>query len=366
MSARASLPAAQSGHFAVLDVLRAVAASAVFAHHLFQQSAPGDGNAQVRALMEHLGAWGVAIFFVLSGFCIHWSTLVQRERGQAFEWRDYARRRAWRIYPAFLCCLLLSHWAGQVMGSNLIHPSTWSDVAAHALLLSNVMPEQRDAVNQVLWSVVLEAHFYIAYGLMPKAFASQRATVRTTLFATVLGMLAFVGSVVLFPQGLGRVTFQHTALASGWTWCLGACVAEWVFAHGRKPHVPEAAQPGWLAVWRWPVVLLALLASFGMALMPAGIALQLQRFVLPLLCATVLWGALQIRWPFERLKPLMTLGLISYSLYLFHPLAIWAGQRWLSDDMASLVATVLMGVGLAYVGYRCVEVPGVRLGKRLG
>lgn len=83
-------PPIKSSSSPVLDQWRACAALAVFAHHFFQQYQDHFENPAAQALLSHLGPWGVSIFFVISGFCIHWGRLAKPE---AFSLRDYALRR---------------------------------------------------------------------------------------------------------------------------------------------------------------------------------------------------------------------------------------------------------------------------------
>ena len=57
-----------------LDPLRGAAALAVVIHHTAQAwrvAASGVGTSVSATIFGWLGSWGVTLFFVLSGFCIH-------------------------------------------------------------------------------------------------------------------------------------------------------------------------------------------------------------------------------------------------------------------------------------------------------
>ena len=100
-------------HLEFLDVLRGVAILWVFLAHStgISYALPPWGKGWVRefagtalpALMYPLtyGTAGVAIFFVVSGFCIHLSYL----RGRPGDWRGFFVRRFFRIYPPYLVAL---------------------------------------------------------------------------------------------------------------------------------------------------------------------------------------------------------------------------------------------------------------------
>jgi peptidoglycan/LPS O-acetylase OafA/YrhL len=343
--------------FPVLDWFRALAALAVFAQHAYQQYSTLVDSTALKALLSHLGAWGVAIFFVLSGFCIHWSRLSQTRGGRPFDKVEYASRRFFRIYPALLACLLLSYWLGNAYGSNLLPPSSLGEVIQHLLLVSGLSSTHRTAVNNVLWSVVVEMHFYILYGLLPGAFSSTRRVVLTTLAAVLIGAATFVGSVTLYPAGPSRVMVQHLALASWWTWCLGALVAEVV---AKRQELALFLRPR-----RHMLLLSALtLMSVGMCWAPAYLVLPLQRFVLPVLAAGMLACALQSSLAFERVKSLMLLGSMSYSLYLLHPVAILIGLQMHLPALGTSMVTLASGLLMACLSFRVIETPGIRLGRQ--
>ncbi|MFM8807542.1 MAG: acyltransferase family protein [Chthoniobacterales bacterium] len=108
-----------------LDVLRAAAIFAVFWHHVIYHalSERGLSGAVLRGNWQlpggsgdigdwcsfaigQYGGWGVALFFVISGFCIHLSFLKwQASASERGFWRPYFVRRFFRIYPPYLFAL---------------------------------------------------------------------------------------------------------------------------------------------------------------------------------------------------------------------------------------------------------------------
>ena len=68
-------------------------------------------------------------------------------------------------------------------------------------------------------------------------------------------------------------------------------------------------------------------------------------------------------WP-----PLVFLGRISYSLYLLHLLVLFALVRTASPAVSVywlLPAALVLSIGLAWLSYRAVELPSIRLGRHL-
>lgn len=78
-------------------------------------------------------------------------------------------------------------------------------------------------------------------------------------------------------------------------------------------------------------------------------------------------------WTTLAFKPLVKLGEISYSLYLFHPIVFypiywWAGNTqmtWVRDLPLEVwvVSMSFISVGVATLVYRFVELPAINRGK---
>lgn len=347
---------ASQHHYPILDWLRACAAVSVFAHHFYQQYAERFTSPYVSATLSHLGAWGVTVFFVLSGFCIHWSTLTNRQRGPegADSIKVYAARRFFRIYPAFVLCVVLSYGLGTIRSSHLLPPSSPLAILAHLTLLSHFSVANRVAINNVLWSVVVECYFYILYGLAIRWFIGMKRVATITLIAMALGACTYIASVTLWPAGPARVMVQKLFLASWWTWCLGAMVAELVHASDRPLTSPKINRA---------CVVSLLLLSLAVGLIPGSLMLQAQRFALPVLAAGLLYTLLNARVPAERMPVMIWLGTISYSLYLFHPLAIWFVQLFELTLPTRAALAGATGLTLAYLAYTSIEMPFQSMGK---
>ncbi|HEY2328950.1 MAG TPA: acyltransferase, partial [Verrucomicrobiae bacterium] len=91
-----------SPYFNALDGLRAVSILMVLLHHVPRSSSPHFLNT-----LQENGRYGVAFFFVISGFLI--CTLLLREQektGRIDLWKFYGRR-ALRLLPLYYVALLL-------------------------------------------------------------------------------------------------------------------------------------------------------------------------------------------------------------------------------------------------------------------
>ena len=97
----------------------------------------------------------VMMFFILSGFCIHWPHAVSRKKPVL---KTYARRRFFRIYPPYLVALLLSIGIDVAVQRIAGGPgSAWSKYVESIGMVQNytASPGQVRS-NPPLWSLPVE------------------------------------------------------------------------------------------------------------------------------------------------------------------------------------------------------------------
>ena len=340
--------------FAV-DSARAVAALAVFFHHYHQQFLGPYEPKSLSPLLDCLGSWGVCVFFVLSGFCIHWGSIQSSRAQHGFNLKEYSIKRFLRIYPMFTLTVLACDLIGLKSSSNLISANAnVGDVLSHLALLSSFQLSHHDKINSVLWSVIVECHFYILYGLFYKYFVGRRIF-RITMVAIVIGGLTFIASISIFPRGESRTLIQHCFAATWWTWCLGACVAH--FLKSINPaNLPSPPL-------RRLALAATIFASLAIGYLPGSAALQAERFVLPPLCAAGL--LLLLTASTSPMQILSRIGDFSYSLYLIHPIALLIALRYLGGNPMSSILAFPIALVFAAITYQLIEKPFITLGKTL-
>jgi peptidoglycan/LPS O-acetylase OafA/YrhL len=309
-----------------LDGLRAVAIVLVVAFH-----ATGFPS----------GGWlGVDLFFVLSGFLIT-TLLLQRRHRESIA--TFYRRRAARLVPALLVLLLVSlaidgSWFGVLAGlgyfSNLVIATDHSELMPASLFH--------------LWSLAAEEQFYLVWPFV--LFAALRVG-RLTAFTLTAG--GAVGVVVL-AIGLGvftdvngyRLTFAPDT--RGISILVGCALA----------LIPGSGRPS-LAGLEIPALALVLGLSLTLGDGISGPPI----FVFALASAVLLVRCLDANAHMSRVlsvAPLVFLGRISYSLYLWHfPILIWLGVDGPGLQGLDLVA-VALALAAASASYYCVERPFLR------
>jgi peptidoglycan/LPS O-acetylase OafA/YrhL len=235
------------------DGLRALAALGVVFSHLFQRLSMGDHGPVWDAIqgVAMKGAYGVSIFFVLSGTLLSypfWTAYLTRSKMPSL--RHYAKRRAARIVPGFYVALTVSFLA--VL---LWFPDAQQPLARYLAGLSflsgwhwlTFFPVDS---NGPLWSISLEVMSYI---MMPIAMLGMFALSRRSARIGAGYWLGVLVVVVLLNQWI-ITTFIPSEEGKGWQYGIVGGAKAWVpfynpvgfFAH----FAMGIAAAGFIAWWR--------------------------------------------------------------------------------------------------------------------
>lgn len=99
-------------YFQGLNEVRAIAALSVFVYHVECnkriRQIPNMFNTSLKDSFNILGASGVHVFFVLSGFLITYLLLREKETFQKIDLKKFFARRMLRIWPLYYVIILFS------------------------------------------------------------------------------------------------------------------------------------------------------------------------------------------------------------------------------------------------------------------
>jgi peptidoglycan/LPS O-acetylase OafA/YrhL len=286
------------------------------------------------------GGLGVRIFFVISCFIITTLLLTELDRTGSVSLTNFYRRRFFRILPAFYTflgtvMLLPVYWGGL---------TTWSKVWPATIFVS-------DYVNVPLvvghtWSLAVEEQFYLLWPatLLLGLRKSSVGCIAIVFIAPLFRILADLGIWPTSP----RYAFECVAdaLASG---CLLAIFRDRLWkkvVYRRFVSSPLSLSPLLGAILLIAIVQNkgAIYYTAGLSTLNIGIAIALDRYMrMP--------GSMIGR--LLNLGPIVWLGFLSYSLYLWQQLFAWAPLP------ASL--KLLFMLGCATVSYYAIERPFQRL-----
>jgi len=324
--------------------------------------------AVVPVVLFHMGApyfsggyVGVDVFFVISGFLI--TSVIQRAiEAHEFSIIGFYANRARRLFPAYVFVLAVTLVSVWLTSPPYLVEAAAAGVASSALFVSNFYFSATSGYFDLethqlhlihMWSLAVEEQFYL---LFPGLLVASRALRRGWL--AILLALAAVGSWVLafllndrFPSAS-----YYLIVTRAWELLIGAVVCFLLNRHSEIRHSilnPEIM----VAVGVLLIGIGYCLASFTAFRGPAvfGIAPVLgTAFILYFGRYSVLsCRALQF-------KPFVWIGLISYSLYLWHqPVIVMINE--LAPDGLPLGATrltmLVVSVALGWFTWYFIENP---------
>jgi len=336
------------------------------------------------------GFTGVDIFFVISGYLIGGHIYAELRAG-CFSYLSFYRRRAKRILPAYFAVLAFILLVALVLLSPLEAAQTARSAFAATLSASNVLFwatanyfAAKTELNPVLmtWSLGVEEQFYAVIPLLMVLLARIR---RNWLLPAVLATCAL--SFVFAWSLLGRYPMMVFYTLPARAWELGAGVALAAAELNRKrrplprPGAPtqepshpsrkdkDAARverPSHSTTRRGALAELASLGGLAMMLAPVFLLTPATPFpgpaALPSVLGTAMLIAVPASWINRRLlslRPLVFIGKVSYSWYLWHwPLL--ALVRILYDGTPTVAAsllTVAAALAVAALSYYWIEQP---------
>ncbi|MBN8912366.1 MAG: acyltransferase [Rhizobiales bacterium] len=336
-----------------IDGLRAIAVLAVI---FFHARFPFFGG----------GFVGVDVFFVISGYLIT-SILLADLESDRFSLLGFYERRARRILPALFCVLAVT----VMIAPFFLLPrelADFSESVTHVILfLSNVYFYNNtgyfDTAAELVpllhtWSLAVEEQYYIVFPLvLALIWRKSRALIFPVLLATAAASLAY--SAYKVETNVDAAFFLTPSRI--WELLVGALVA----SHGHRLRVPlPAAQAGSLG--GAGLVLYSIFFFDDNTPFPGVHALA------PVTgTALVIQCASPATWIGRVLatSPLVGMGLISYSAYLWHqPLFAFARQESIAEPSIAVFAGLIIAtLGIAYLSWRFVERPfrdKQRIGRR--
>ncbi|WP_158241540.1 acyltransferase family protein [Novosphingobium sp. TH158] len=324
-----------------IDGLRAIAVVPVVLFHAGFQVFSG-------------GFVGVDVFFVISGYLITGILLSDIEAGRYSIARFY-ERRARRILPALFLVIAASvplAWFAMLPDELARFGKSIVAVLGFASNITFWLEEgyfsQASELKPLLhtWSLAVEEQFYIAF---PLALLVLRKASRQVLI--VLVALAALASLALCLYASQRYALANFYLAPTRAWellagSLCACI-------GRRPDSPFASLLSGLGL---ALVLLAIFWLDGSFPFPSHWALlPVVGTMLIVLYARADRGAGRLL----ALRPMVGIGLVSYSLYLWHQ-PLFAYARLLETGpmpRGTMLALSLLSGLLAWASWKWVEQP---------
>ncbi len=293
----------------------------------------------------NFGAFGVALFFLISGFVIPFAL----ERQSNLEFAIGRIFRIWPTYIAGLCVSLISLALAAFIFNIPFLPTTKS-ILSNALLIFDFTGDS--SIDGVAWTLLIEIKFYLFMMLVPNLLRDKwkcyfAIVIMFTLYAWIIHHFAnnifkhlsqlmmfltymFIGVCfnLVYRKKMKRLIFGLISLVFLFTFFLQGYFNHYMF-------------PGHITLWL------------------AYIAAYLVFFVFYVLQNKIVFPKI-----FNRLAD------ISYPLYVSHSIFGWVYLRvflsYFNYPTLALLTCLIFVLSNAYILHKLIEVPSNRIGKILG
>ena len=353
-----------ASYIPALDGLRAVAILLVVAAH---------------AGLDRLvpGAFGVTLFFFISGYLITRQLLGTLARSGRIGFGGFYLRRVLRLLPAGLAYVALAGAVYVALGGR-VSAVAWLTAVFYGANLFDLWVGYRSTLAgvrhpfNILWSLAIEEHFYAVWPLVLAALWRWRFL--------ALGLLGLCVAVLCWRAWLfGHCTWHFSAVCGrvqpnpAWRYnrlYQGTDTRIDSIAWGAVLAVVEQRRPAWAhaagRLWVCGLLLLAMGFLFRGEFARQVWRTSMQGAGLLLLFPALLYRAGAVGDVLSR-PAMLLIGRLSYSLYLWHWGAFMVADRVAGSQRALWLAIGLpLSAAMAVASYRLVEQPMLALRRRAG
>lgn len=330
-----------------IDGLRAIAVISVFIFHLNKTWLPG-------------GFVGVDVFFVISGYLIT-SIILKDLHNGSFTIAGFYQRRIARIFPAFFTVGLVTVAVASYFYSSQDFASVGESLTAASLSIVNmqlmlqgnyftVSPDSMPFLHY--WSLSVEEQFYIFYPLF-LVFLYKSCRKRLFLILCVFCGFSLLACVIYTTfRPIRAFYFLPTRAWELFAGCLLAIQTD----SKPSPKIRWAVSGGVLAI------------GLSLLLVPGGPAFPGFWALLPVLgtVGVLMAPANGVSERCLSAPPLVLLGKMSYSIYLWHwPIfSLVDYKMFLASETTRLVVKIVLSLSAATLSYWIIENPARRFLNR--
>lgn len=319
------------------------------------------------------GGFGVTVFFFISGFLIAKLLMHEIEESRTINFRNFYIRRAFRLYPALLffvalvVVLLILHQV-DLIPSQIAAALFYFENYYAVYFINYQESHPLYSIFKILWSLSIEEHYYLFYPIFLYLTYSK---VRLHLVLSVLLLLVpllfrlYYVDVFEDPKVYAKYNYSltHTRIDSIFYGSFLAYLLFKVQASGKIFRFLSNK-----AVLIISLLILAITFIYRDNSFRETWRYTIQGIFLAPVITVAIYGGKSI---FDQLflsnRVFVFIGRLSYSIYLFHWLAIPLATLYFPKfGLQWQLFVFIVTIGLSLFSYYKVEMPFVKLRKKFG
>lgn len=324
-------------YYASLDGIRAVAIIFVMLLHAHFQLGKGGGI-------------GVQIFFILSGFLITQSLLNQFDKFGFISLKKFWLQRLFRLLPAFLVLLVFVFLVSFIFFKGVRVSFIHLEILNSLFYVYNLswfwLSDNFERILGHTWSLSVENQFYLLWPiLLVKTMRFLNKKKFVFIFSTVIICLSFLKYSSFSPVIFRSIYFE--AIYFG-------CILSILL---RNKWITEFDFPFLSLIF---FVFLLLIGLFKIDFQGLLFNLNLINLVIPVLSISIILNSLFNPYSYLSIllsfRPLVFIGKISYSLYLWHlPIFRFFALGVIYNPLVNFILKFLITFIIACLSYYFIE-----------
>lgn len=314
--------------FLELDALRGIAALAVVFYHYFYRYNNIYGHSEIAVDWASWGAYGVQLFFIISGFVI-FMTINNVKKP-----KDFLISRFSRLYPAFWVCALTTYCV-----MHFFPLQGRETELAYAILNLLMFHQYFDVphIDGVYWTLTVELTFYCWVFIF---YSCKQINNLVFFLAGSTFLYILKNQQIISPPEITSLILLIDYVPF---FLIGLCCFK-VFQKGCQKRY-------YLSLF---LAIFAILSGTNYLTLSAVYLILILSFIL----------AINNKLTFLKFKPLVWLGSISYSLYLLHQNIGYIIINFAIDHeippLIGIAVAVFVSLSLAHLSFKYVERPALR------
>jgi exopolysaccharide production protein ExoZ len=311
-----------------IQILRGIAATSVVVHHVLEESSVFDSIQRLPKLLILIGASGVDLFFVISGFIMFYTSY--KKFGKENAAQNFLIRRIIRIVPLYWIC---SIFLLCLMATGKFY--THTPVSLRSVLSSLFFFPTPHQIITAGWTLNYEMYFYLIFAVF--LTVSRRLL---ALCGICLALLVIILASSVIPDETIRYFFQNPISIE---FCLGMLMA--LIYCGFSSDLRFFSVAGLLGI-------IGLIAGTALSQSDGteGLSPNIRFISWGVPAALVVYAALGIRSIHSSLEKFsLYLGDASYSIYLTHGFVMVSYAKLIKSEAIRESVPLILWMSAAFV-----------------